>query len=64
MKVIVDRIEGKNAVVEIEEGSFALLPLVLVNGVKEGDVIDISIDKEETEERKKKINNLMDELFI
>lgn len=62
--LIVDRIEADVAVCEIEEGSFADIPLkVLPNGVKEGDVIHISIEAEETQKRKKNIDNLMNSLF-
>ena len=62
--LIVDRIEADFAVCEIEEGNFADVPLkALPNGVKEGDVIKISVETEETEKRKKNINNLMNSLF-
>ncbi|MDE5996298.1 MAG: DUF3006 domain-containing protein [Eubacterium sp.] len=62
--LIVDRIEADFAVCEIEEGNFADIPLkALPNGVKEGDVIKISVETEETEKRKKNINNLMNSLF-
>lgn len=66
MKIlIVDRIEADFAVCEIEEGSFADIPLkALPNGVKEGDVIHISVEHSETEKRKKNINSLMDSLFV
>ena len=62
--LIVDRIEADFAVCEIEEGRFADIPLkALPNGVKEGDVIHISVETEETEKRKNNINNLMKSLF-
>ena len=62
--LIVDRIEADFAVCEIEEGSFTDIPLkALPNGVKEGDVIKISVEAEETEKRKSNINNLMNNLF-
>ena len=52
--LIVDRIESDFAVCEIEEGSFTDIPLkALPNGVKEGDVIKISVEAEETEKRKR-----------
>lgn len=63
MKVIIDRFEGEYAVVEIEKGNFAHISKSLVPGSSEGDVIKIKIDRNETENRKKVINNLMDELF-
>lgn len=64
MKVIIDRFEGEFAVVEIDNGKFANLPKILVPDAKEGDVIEISVDRNETQSRKKKINKLMDDLFI
>lgn len=63
-KLVVDRIEAGFAVCEIEEGSFADLPLrALPDGIKEGDVIKISVEAEETDKRKKNINKLMNSLF-
>ena len=66
MKIlIVDRIEADFAVCEIEEGHFADIPLkALPDGIREGDVIKISVDTKETEKRKKNINDLMNHLFI
>lgn len=64
MKVIIDRFEGDMAIVEIEEGLFASISKVLVPEALEGDVINISIDKSETKNRKEKINNLMNDLFV
>lgn len=63
MKVIVDRIEGDYAVVEIAIGKCVNIPRVLVPDAKEGDIIKIEIEKEETEERKKYIKDLMNNVF-
>ena len=63
MKVIVDRTEGEMFVVELENGKFANLPRVFAENAKDGDIIDISIDKNETEKRRKTINEKMDKLF-
>lgn len=63
MKVIIDRFEGDYAVVEIEVGKCVNIPKILVPNAKEGDVINIEIDKNETEERKKNIKNLMNNIF-
>ncbi len=63
MKVIIDRFENDQAIVEIEKGEFVSIPKILVQGAKEGDVISIEIDIPETEKRKKNIKNLMDDLF-
>ena len=63
MKVIVDRFEGDYAVVEIAIGKCVNIPRVLVPDSKEGDIIKIEIEKEETEERKKYIKDLMNNVF-
>ena len=63
MKVIIDRIENDYAVVELDINSFVNLPIVIIPDAKEGDVIDIRIDNEETKKRKEKINNLMNQVF-
>ncbi len=63
MDVIVDRIEGDYAVVEIEKGNMSNIPLDLVPNVKEGDVVSITINKDKTEERKKTIEELMNSVF-
>ena len=63
MKVIIDRFEGDYAVVEIEVGKCVNIPKILVPNAKEGDVINIEIDNKETEERKKNIQNLINNIF-
>lgn len=63
MDVIVDRIEGDYAVLEIEKGKMCNLPLELVPNVKEGDIVTIIINKDKTEERKKTIEDLMNSVF-
>lgn len=54
MTVIIDRFENDFAVVELPNGGFTDLPRTLVPGAAEGDVVTISIDKEETEKERKK----------
>lgn len=63
MNVIVDRIEGDYAVVEIDKGKMCNLPIELVPNVKEGDIVTIIINKDKTEERKKIIEELMNSVF-
>ncbi len=63
MEVIVDRIEGDYAVVEIEKGNMSEIPLELVPYVKEGDIVTITINKDKTEKRKKTIEELMNSVF-
>jgi hypothetical protein len=69
MKVIIDRFEGKYAVCEKEDKEMmdidrGEIPL----DAKEGDVLiidgnTITIDKDATEERRKRIQALMDDLW-
>lgn len=63
MKVIIDRFEGEYAIVELEIGKFVSIPKILVPNAKEGDVITISIDVEETKNRKEHIQKLVDSVF-
>ncbi len=63
MKVVIDRFEGSYAVVEINKGKFVNLPKELVPDAKEGDVIVITIDQDETEMRKEHVKELMNQLF-
>ena len=63
MKVIIDCFEGDFAVVETEDKTMVNIPKVLVPDAKEGDVISIEIDTEATDERKKKIGKMMDQLW-
>lgn len=64
MQVVVDRIEEDYIVVELEDGSVVDVPKVLIPGAKEGDVIDIYINRDETDKKNIEVNKLMDELFI
>lgn len=63
MKVIIDRFEGDYAVVEVEIGKYVNIPKILIPYAKEGDIIKIEIDKKETLERKKHIQELMNNVF-
>lgn len=63
MQLFTDRIEGDVIVAEDADGKQYTLPLSLLPGVREGDCIEITINKKETENRRKKIESLMDELF-
>jgi len=61
MQITIDRIEGIFAVVEISQGHTINLPLELFpKTIKEGDIIDITINKHMTEERKNTIENKFD----
>jgi len=64
MKVIIDRFEENYAVIELSDKKTVDLPLELVpKGAKEGDVLDISIDYEETNKIKEEIENLMEDMW-
>lgn len=64
MKLIIDRIEHETAIVELEDGTLAEIPVkILPPGTGEGDCLTIIIDQEETKKRKKEIKTLMDDLF-
>lgn len=63
MQVIIDRFERDYAVVEIEEGNIVNMSKSLVPGAKEGDVVEITINHNETEKRKEHIEDLMNNLF-
>lgn len=63
MELIIDRFEGDYAVLEIEIGKTVSIPRILIPNAKEGDVINISVNKAKTKERENNINKLVDELF-
>ena len=63
MKIVADRIEGGYIVAELSDGRKENLPLVFAPDAKEGDVIDISIDKNSTKECKETVRNRHDRLF-
>ncbi len=63
MKVIIDRFEGDFAVVEYESGKTANMPKILLDSTaKEGDVVEISLLSQETEEKKSRITSLRQKL--
>lgn len=51
MKVVIDRIEDGIATVELENGKMINAPAELFDGCKEGDIVYISPDKEETRKK-------------
>jgi len=64
MNVIIDRFEGDYAVVVLEDGTTAnLAKILLPPDVKEGDVIEIRKNEEETLAKKRKIQKLMADLW-
>lgn len=63
MQCIIDRFEGDIAVLELPDATFVNMPRVLLPDAKEGDVVRIEIDRQETEARAKRIKGLMDSLW-
>ena len=64
MKIIIDRFEGDHIVVELEDGNLVDMPRSLVpDGAIEGDVILITLNKEEANERKKRIEEMTKDLW-
>jgi len=59
----IDRFEGDFAVVETSNGFVNIPRADLSANATEGDILIISIDKNETEARKKRIDGMMDSLF-
>ncbi len=53
MKIVVDRFEGDYVIIELESGKIVDIPKsVMPPNASEGDVIDLSIDKEATKKRR------------
>jgi|Wag4MinimDraft_11_1082651.scaffolds.fasta_scaffold04972_2 hypothetical protein len=63
---IIDRFEGDWAVIEYEDKIFNFPKELLPKEAKEGDVLkfDVTVDIEETEKRKKAIEDLAKDLFV
>jgi len=58
-------LKGDMAVIEYQDGTFALPRNLLPPEASEGDALrfSITVDTEETEERRTKIEHLMDDVF-
>ena len=63
MKWIIDRFEENFAVIECNDQYFNIPKSTLPTDVCEGDVIEITVNVEETENRKTKISNRLKNLF-
>jgi hypothetical protein len=62
--MIIDRFEGSMAVIELPDKSIINLPQnLLPQNSKEGDVLKLIIDKDETERRKTEIEELLNKLW-
>jgi len=60
---IIDRFEGDFAIVETSDGFVNIPRKDLPGNAKEGDVLSINIDNNETDSRKKRIEGMMNNLF-
>ena len=65
MKFTIDRIEQETAVVELESGEILSLPYTLLRPLqaKEGDVLQLYIDQEETDRRRARVSSLLKDIF-
>lgn len=65
MKLILDRIEEDTAIVELESGELLSLPYALLRPLqaKEGDVLQLSIDQEQTAQRRERAAALLKDIF-
>lgn len=64
MKFIIDRFEGEFVVVELENRDMMNIPIdIIPKFAKEGDVLKIIIDEDETFSRKKRIEEKFKRLF-
>lgn len=61
-EIIIDRIEGSMAVVELPDGSSTAVPLCLFLSAKEGDVYRITKEDDRADEREKKIKSKFESL--
>ena len=63
MRVVIDRIEDGIASVELENGKMLCVPAELFKDCKEGDIVYITPNKEETEIKKNEIAMNVSKLF-
>ncbi len=64
MKIVIDRFEGDFAVAELPDGRFCNIPRCIIpEGASEGCIIDITINKADTETRAGHIRRRLDNLF-
>ena len=61
--LIIDRLENDFVVIETSNGFINIPKADIPSIAREGDILTININKNETEARSKRINNMMDDLF-
>lgn len=60
---VIDRIENGIAVIEFNNSTFDIPVSALPKDVKEGMVLNVSIDKDAENQKRQQARNLMDSLF-
>lgn len=64
MKIVIDRFEEEFIVVELENKQMINIPKAIIpTNAKEGDVISIEVDEDESKKLKENIKSLMTELW-
>ena len=64
MKVVIDRFEGAVAVVELPNGQMIDCPKALLpDNAKEGSILTITVDENETDAKLKEVTARMNKLF-
>lgn len=63
MKIVIERIENEIAVCELENGNLVEAPLALFGEVKEGDIVTLTVDKQETDTVKEQVQSRVAALF-
>lgn len=65
MKYTIDRFEGEYAVVELESGKFVDVPREAIPvEARESDIIEVKINKADTEKRREEVRKLENDLFV
>ena len=64
MRIIIDRIEGDFAIVELPNGQMIDCPRVMLpDNAKEGSILNITVDEEATNDKLQKVTERMNKLF-
>lgn len=64
MRLVIDRFEGTIAVVELPNGQMIDCPKVLLpDNAKEGSILNITVDENETDTKLKEVTSRMNKLF-
>lgn len=62
-RVAVDRIEGDKVVLENEEGKTAVVDAFLLPTVSEGDILEITVNYDETKTRREAVHERVNRLW-